>query len=527
LLRLQSAALNAAANAIVITDREQHIQWINPAFTALTGYTAEEAVGKDLRELARSGIHDRAFYDDHDQTVEAGHSWHGEIVNRRKDGHLYHEEQTITPVHDARGTITHTIAIKQDITARKKRERELEAIAAMATALRAASTRADMLPVIVHQVFNLLQADGAALISRDPATGGGVISYAQGIGADSTGLRIPRDSGIVGHVIATGRPYVTRDAVSDSHVDRPDRGSELTAVSCAPLVAHDQTIGALWIGRQTAITDEELRILMAMADIAANALQRAQVLETLEQRVADRTHELAAANTRLQELDRLKSKFVSDVSHELRTPITALSLNVDLLEHGKPAKREQYMQAIRQQVQRQAQLIEDILNLSRLELGADKVRFGSVALNSLVTQVVAVHQTSADAKNLMLTFTPQPDLPAVRGEENQLAQVIANLVGNAVNYTLAGEIRVRTAATDYEVLLEVRDTGLGIAPDDLPHLFERFYRGSRTQQIRGTGLGLAIVKEIVVLHDGRIEVESEAGVGTTFRVYLPINAALH
>jgi PAS domain S-box-containing protein len=527
-LRLQSAALNATANAIVITDRTRHVQWSNPAFTALTGYTAEETAGRDLRELVRSDIHDQAFYAEHDQTIDAGQAWHGEIVNRRKDGRLYTEEQTITPVRDADGTVTHMIAIKQDISDRKQREREMEAIALMATALRAAPDRGEMLPVIVHQVANLLKTDAALLHTVDPATGDAIIAFGHGLGADWTGGHIPRGSGIVGHVIATRRPYLTNDVGHEPHNFRPDLIGELGAIACVPLIAQDHIIGALWVGRKTTIVEDEVRLLTAIADIAANALQRAQIVETLEQRVADRTHDLAAANdqlaaanTRLQELDRLKSKFVSDVSHELRTPITALSLNVDLLEYGKPEKREQYMHVIRQQVRRVVQLIEDILNLSRLELGADKVRFGSVALNSLTAQVVAVHQPTAEAKNLTLTFAPYADLPAVRGEESQLAQVITNLIGNAINYTPAGEIHVRTAASDHEVLIEVRDTGLGIAPDDLPHLFERFYRGSRTRQIRGTGLGLAIAMEIVELHDGRIEVESEAGVGTTFRVYLP------
>ena len=244
----------------------------------------------------------------------------------------------------------------------------------------------------------------------------------------------------------------------------------------------------------------------------------------LEQRVEERTAELAAANARLTELDELKSRFVSDVSHELRTPITALSLNVDLLEHGKPEKREHYMQVIRQQVQREAQLIEDILNLSRLELGADKVQFAPVALNALIAQIVAVHQPAVDAKNVTLTFTPNSDLPVVRGEENQLAQVITNLIGNAVNYTLTGGITVSAVPTEDHVVIEVRDTGLGIASEDVPHLFERFYRGGRTRNIRGTGLGLAIAQEIVDLHGGRLEVESEVEVGSTFRVYLPLTS---
>lgn len=121
-LRLRSAALEAAANGIVITDRAGIIQWANPAFTTLTGYTVDEAVGKNPRELVNSGHHDKAFFADMWQTILAGETWHGQLTNRRKDGSLYTEEQTITPVRNDYGEITHFIAIKQDITARKEAE---------------------------------------------------------------------------------------------------------------------------------------------------------------------------------------------------------------------------------------------------------------------------------------------------------------------------------------------------------------------------------------------------------------------
>jgi signal transduction histidine kinase len=409
-----------------------------------------------------------------------------------------------------------------DITERKQRQRELEAIAAMAMALRAAPTRAEMLPVIVHQVFNLLKADGAALAIPEPATGGAVIAFAHGEWVDRTGAHFPAEAGVTGHVLTTGRAYLNNDATNDPHNVRPDLVGDLRALACVPLIAQDQAIGALWVGRKTVIAEEELRLLIAISDIAANALLRAQIVETLEQRVAERTRELAQANERLEELDRLKSKFVSDVSHELRTPVAVLKLHAELLEHGRPEKREQYVKVIGEQADRQAQLVEDILNLSRLELGADKVQFAPVALNTLVSQIVEAHQPAVEAAGLTLTFMPDPDLPPVRGEYNQLAQVITNLIANAINYMPAGRVQVSTGLKDRQVVVEVRDTGMGIASEDLPHLFERFYRGQRTQHIRGTGLGLAIVKEIVDLHGGSIEVESEVGVGSTFRVCLPI-----
>jgi signal transduction histidine kinase len=247
--------------------------------------------------------------------------------------------------------------------------------------------------------------------------------------------------------------------------------------------------------------------------------------EDLERRVVERTRELAAANVRLTELDQLKSKFVSDVSHELRTPIANLKLYIDLLERGKPDKQVQYIQVLHQQVRRVAALVDDILDLSRLERRKEQgVIYRAVALNELVEQVVVAHQPRAEADGLLLTFEPASWLPPVRADANQLAQVVTNLIANALSYTSAGTVRIRTYAEYDQVCLCVADSGSGIAPDDLPHVFERFYRGRHVlkNDVPGTGLGLAIVREIVDLHEGRIEVDSQPGRGTTFRVWLPM-----
>jgi PAS domain S-box-containing protein len=247
--------------------------------------------------------------------------------------------------------------------------------------------------------------------------------------------------------------------------------------------------------------------------------------EDLELRGLDRTRELAAANARLTELDQLKSKFVSDVSHELRTPIANLKLYIDLLERGKPDKQAQYIQVLHQQVRRVAALVDDILDLSRLERRKEQgVIYRAVALNEVVDQVVLAHQPRAEADGLLLTFEPASSLPPVRADANQLAQVVTNLIVNALSYTSTGAVRIRTYSKHDQVWLCVADSGSGIAPDDLPHVFERFYRGQHVlkNDVPGTGLGLAIVKEIVDLHEGRIEVDSQLGHGTTFRVWLPV-----
>ncbi len=289
-LHLQSAALEAAANGMLITDREGCILWTNPAFTRLTGYTAEEARGQNPR-LLKSGHQDRTFYQNLWNRILSGKVWRGELVNRRKDGSLYPEEMTITPVRAAQGDISHFIAIKQDISQRKQHETEREAIIAVANAVRTALTRAEMIPVLLDQVNDLFHADGATLAMSDVATGEILIELGRGrVGVNFSGIRIPPGQGVSGLVIATGKPCLNNDIRTDTRFAHPELLGDAHAVACAPLIAQEQTIGALWFVRTSDIAEGELRLLNAIADIAANAIHRATLYEQTRQRL----HRLAA-----------------------------------------------------------------------------------------------------------------------------------------------------------------------------------------------------------------------------------------
>lgn len=267
-------------------------------------------------------------------------------------------------------------------------------------------------------------------------------------------------------------------------------------------------------------------------NLASVALERQQAEEALRQlnaelehRVAQRTQELRSANERLTELDRLKSKFIADISHEFRTPAANLKLYIELLDQGRPERRDEYIIVLRQQAQRLVRLLDDILDVTRLEMSEQHApAFGPVDLRALVADMVEADRLRAEAVGLALTFTAGPDLPPVYGEVNQLAQVITNLLSNAFNFTSGGYIRVSLHAGEHQLCMQVEDSGIGIPEKDLPHIFERFFRGRRlkTAEAPGSGLGLAIVKEIVDLHHGRIEVDSCVGVGSTFRVWLPL-----
>lgn len=233
--------------------------------------------------------------------------------------------------------------------------------------------------------------------------------------------------------------------------------------------------------------------------------------------------------TRQTELARLKDIFVSDVSHELRTPTSNISLYLELLENAPTEKRKHYMNVLMEQSQLLRKLVEDILDLSRLTMGkAKRIEFTSVDLNLVTHQVVSAHAAMAEVSALDLRFEPDPHLPAVYGEPNQLARLITNLVANALRYTSEGAVVVHTYTNSHYVCLDVTDTGMGIDAEDRHHLFERFYRGRKVRQslIHGTGLGLAIVKEIVDLHEGEIEVNSELGRGSTFTIRLPMHEVM-
>jgi PAS domain S-box-containing protein/putative nucleotidyltransferase with HDIG domain len=287
-IRLQQAALDAVANAIVITDVEGHIRWVNPAFTRLTGYSAAESIGQTTR-LLRSGGQTEAYYHELWETILAGKIWHGELLNRRKDGSLYVEEQTITPVRGAEGQITHFVAIKQDITERSQRARELEAVATVSAALRTASSRAQMLPVILEQLSDLLHADGALIAICEP--GGEEVLLERGYGAMAgmSGLHIPAGAGVIGYVLKTGEPYRTANLWQSSVIEQLHLMRDDESVAVAPLSAQGTTLGALLVSRAMrssgGFSDGELRLLTAIADMAASAMHRSALHEQTQQRL--------------------------------------------------------------------------------------------------------------------------------------------------------------------------------------------------------------------------------------------------
>ena len=223
-------------------------------------------------------------------------------------------------------------------------------------------------------------------------------------------------------------------------------------------------------------------------------------------------------------LQQQKERFVAYASHELRTPITNLKTRLYLMRR-QPERMEGHMRVLEHVTDRMKRLVEDLLDVSRFERGVIKLDFQNVLLQDLIRTLVQVQQPEAERKQLQLACA-LPDTPLyVHADSERLAQVITNLLTNAINYTpTGGKIDVRLNricdVTGALAQVEVEDSGIGISEEHLPHIFQPFYRV--ISQVEGTGLGLSISKEIVELHGGEIEVSSQIGMGSNFRFWLPL-----
>jgi two-component system sensor histidine kinase/response regulator len=350
------------------------------------------------------------------------------------------------------------------------------------------------------------------------------------------------EDGFLGNVLTNEDVYFSNDVSLDENATpalRELAPSKWSAV-CVPIRTETDVIGVFMVSAPLPreFTGEDARLLITLTEIAGNAIHRMRLNEILlqhaaelESRVTERTAEMRRALVKAQEAERVRTEFIANVNHELRTPLTNLVLYYQMLRTQPDTKVEERLDVIGRELQRLRSLIEDLLNLSRLDVGHTSFRFAMCDLNLIVKNLVNDRQALAKDRGLALRTNLQSDLPVLDADEPTLLQVISNLLTNAMNYTpQGGEVIIKTQYADTEtgkfVGFCVEDSGPGINENDLPHLFERFYRGSaaRNSGAPGTGLGLAIVKEVVERHHGTIEVNNgDSGHGAIFSVWLPVN----
>ncbi len=486
--RVRAAALTAAASGIVITDAEGKVEWANPEFSRMSGYTTEELRGQTLG-LLRSGQHAPAFYAELWRTIRAGDVWRGELVNCRKDGTLYHEEQSITPVRrhgTLDGPITHYVAVKQDVSERKRADEVLRRSEAYHRSL------------IEHGQDLIIVLNGEAIVRYASPSVERILGYRpeEMVGTSTLDRLHPDDRERIAALLRTGREtpgFTTAVEYRVRHRDGSYRTFE--SVACNLLDHH------------------------AVAGVIVNAR------DVTERREGERMQERLKEHLRHSEKLAAMSELLAGVAHELNNPLSVVIGHTALLARTADAAVAGRAEKIGQAAERCGRIVRNFLSLAR-QYPPERT---TVSLNRLVQDALEMLAYPLRVDTVEVVTELAPDLPTLAADGHQLQQVVVNLVTNAHQAMRSGagprRLTLRTGRESTgAVWLEVSDSGPGIPPEVEARLFEPFFTTKPVGQ--GTGLGLSICKGIVEGHQGRILVDGGPGRGATFRVELPRGDAM-
>jgi len=531
-----SAMLDGAPDAILLVDGTGVIRLVNERAERLFGYARSQLLGRPSTLV---------LPDD----VRAARDVQRDVYGLRRDGSRFLAEISVSPlVTDGGRLIT---AVVRDVTDRRRLEDDrvdrgraevarahaeeigrrasflAEASRVLAASLDYEATLRSVARVAIpyladYVLVDVLETQGRlrrlAAAHRDPVLEERLAS-APGQAPVTSG------TSALEAVIERGEPTLVRD-VSDDWLAARARdaehlgaaaGARPTSLMLVPLRARGRTLGVV----SFVLVNGARRY--ALADLA--------LAEDLAQRAA-----LAADNARLyreaQDASRAKDEFLAVLSHELRTPLTPVLGWVRMLRTGTlaPEATERALDTVERNTRLQAQLVEDLLDVSRIIAGKLSLNLRPVALGPIVDMVIEGAAASTLAKSIIVSRQVEPDLPRIEADANRLQQVVANLLSNAVKFTPAGgRVEVGVARAGDDLRLTVTDTGDGLAPEVAPHIFDRFRQADSTitRQYGGLGLGLSIVRHIVERHGGTVQATSEGpGHGTTFTVTLPIGGPL-
>lgn len=486
-LRIQAAVLDSAANSILVTDRSGRILWTNRAFTDLTGYAASEVVGRTPRVL-KSGRHSLEFYKELWATITSGHIWRGEFINRRKDGRIFYDEHTITPVRGEDGVMTHFIGIMNDVTERK----EVEA------SLRASEERFRQLAQNAKEVFYMADRSITRVLYVSPA-------YERIWGRTCESL-YQSPASFMEAVHADDQEQL-------QHVLEKQRRGEET-YSEYRVVRPDGTIR--WVRDHSFPIRKETGQIYRIAGLVEDITERRQLEMQMRQ---------------MQKMESI-GQLAGGVAHDFNNHLAVIQIHASLLMGADrpPFEVKNAAEQISLAAEGAVTLTRQLLTFSRKQVMQTRL----VDLNDITEGMVKMLKRVLGG-HVTLEFHRDCELAMVRVDSGMMDQVLMNLALNARDaMPEGGRMVVRTNHETIEethlhvnpqarpgphVCLSVSDTGTGMAPEIVSRIFEPFF--TTKESGKGTGLGLAIVYGIVKQHMGWISVYSEVGKGTVFRVHLP------
>ncbi len=409
--------------------------------------------------------------------------------------------------------------------------RNQEQLSRLSTALQEPLSLAEQLTRVLDAARQVVGLDHLYIWTPSPAGDGFMVSAGAGLGEsdwrDLVGVTIPLgEAGALAAVYRDGEPLLFSEThpVPEKYRLRPPYSTitalRLKAFLVSPMIARGRTVGVLSADNRVSrapIPAHTVDLLHTFAAQAAVAVENARLFQEIQEK-----------SQQLELASKHKSQFLANMSHELRTPMNAVLGYTDLILDGifgdVPAPIRDTLERVKTNGHHLLSLINDVLDLSRMEAGQLTLSLGDYAMGEIVHAVVSAVESLAAGKKLAFKAIVPADLPPGRGDERRLTQVLLNLAGNAIKFTDAGEVSIEARATDGGFLVSVSDTGPGISEADQARIFEEFQQAdsSSTRAKGGSGLGLSISRRIVELHGGRLWVESVPGKGSTFHFTVPL-----
>jgi PAS domain S-box-containing protein len=536
-LNLTSAITKNTAEGLCLLDAEGRLTFMNPAAEAMLGWTEAELKGRVMHSAVHYLKPDGTPFPVSECPLNEVLNSKAMITNQedvwiRKDGTMVPIFCSCVPII-VDGVVTGAVLAAHDITERKRAE-ERRARRARQTTLRAdigvALARSESLQSILRESAEALVSHFDAALARiwtfnsdtevlELQASAGLYTH-----LDGTYARVPLGQFEIGLIAGERKPHRTNDVLNDPRVADKEwaQSTGMVAFAGYPLLVEDKLIGVMAIFSREQLTEETLDSLALVAETIAQGIER----KRLEEQLRQRAEQLAEAN-------RLKDEFLATLSHELRTPLTSILGWAKLMrtERFDPQLSNRALEIIERSAVAQSQLINDLLDVSRIITGKLRLVAQPLDLAPVVSAAVDSLRPTADARGVQLEMLLDASVEQVSGDADRLQQVIWNLLSNAIKFTpKGGRVTIQLRRSDSQVEIVVGDTGQGIPPEFLPYIFDRFRQadGSITREHGGLGLGLAIVRHLVELHGGTIRAESEgSNLGSTFRVKLPLMAVRH
>jgi signal transduction histidine kinase/CheY-like chemotaxis protein len=427
-----------------------------------------------------------------------------------------------------------------DITRRKhaeeithRRTEELETLMMVSTAMRTARTRLEISQVILDQLTTILESQAAALTLLDSGSGEILVELGYGDWRDWTGTRLAANQPGMVCPLASMQPYQHRGASDSIPSLHPQLTNKLPCVTSVPLIANEQPIGALWIGRTSPFAQENMQLLEAIRDMAANAIQR----QTLNENLQTQLEALRSMQARLVQNEKLAAvgQLVSGVAHELNNPLTSVMLYSQMAQHTELDElTRQNLTKVVSEARRAGKIVRGLLDFARQR----PPRRETIQVNEVLRLSLDLVAYELRAHNIELEVHLSPDLPKISADPHQLQQVFVNLIQNAWHamdlawggghltiWTEVGRSKFWTSPDQAGQMVRVcvKDDGPGIAPENISRIFDPFF--TTMPEGSGTGLGLSICHGIITEHAGYIWAESPAGQGASLFIELPVGAA--